>query len=195
MFVFINIIAMIVSGLLFLFFYVKSVQPKKLSLKIGERAYKVCGLYRTISMIFMFIAYAGYFVYYHFPLQINFPQYFPWSHVVSIIIGLLIGIPMTILMIVGLIDAGMEAVSPQKDQTLYKGIYTKMKHPQAFGELFIWFATAFVLNSPFLLLFSLIWIPVWILLCVYEEKDLLLRYGNSYKEYLDMFGFLFVKKS
>ena len=190
-----NVIAIIITGSLFSYFYIKSVQPKKLSLKIGEKAFDRCGMYRSIAMIFMFISYSGYFVYYFLPLPINFPQYFPWPHITSIIIGLIIGIPMITLMIIGLIDAGMEAVSPQIDQTLYKGIYKKMKHPQAFGELFLWFATAFILNSPFLLIFSLIWIPIWILFCIYEEKDLLLRYGSNYKEYLDKFGFMFVKKN
>ena len=42
---------------------------------------------------------------------------------------------------------------------------------------------AFLLHSPFLVLFSAIWIPVFVLMCRAEERDLLIRYGSAYEEY------------
>ncbi|MBA7645814.1 hypothetical protein ES703_53573 [subsurface metagenome] len=37
--------------------------------------------------------------------------------------------------------------------------YILYRHPQAVGELPFWWVLAFLLHSPFLVLFSLVWIP------------------------------------
>lgn len=62
-------------------------------------------------------------------------------------------------------------------------INTKMRHPQATGEVFLFWVTALLLNSPFLAIFSLIYIPMFIITTYAEEQDLLLRYGDAYAEY------------
>jgi protein-S-isoprenylcysteine O-methyltransferase Ste14 len=77
---------------------------------------------------------------------------------------------------------------------MYHGIYEKIRHPQAAGELPLWFSIAFILHSPFLLLFSLVFIPAWIYMCVAEERDLVIRYGQSYEEYKKRTGFWFPKR-
>ena len=56
------------------------------------------------------------------------------------------------------------------------------------------FSIAFILHSPFLLLFSLVFIPAWIYMCVAEERDLVIRYGQSYEEYKKRTGFWFPKR-
>jgi len=53
-------------------------------------------------------------------------------------------------------DAGSETISPKKEHTLYKGIYNRMRHPQAVGETSYWWVFSFFLNSPFLVLISFI---------------------------------------
>jgi len=63
------------------------------------------------------------------------------------------------------------------------GIYESIRHPQALGELSIWYVVALVLDSPFLLFISVLYTPIWILWCFLEEKDLVIRYGKSYEEY------------
>jgi protein-S-isoprenylcysteine O-methyltransferase Ste14 len=57
----------------------------------------------------------------------------------------------------------------------------------ALGEMPLWWVMAFLFNSPFLVLFSFIWIPVWYWRCIAEEKDLILRYGADYRERTGMF--------
>ena len=59
-----NIVAMIVSGALFLMLYVKSVRPATLEMKIGEVAYKKCAFYRSLSSIPMSILFINY-IHYH----------------------------------------------------------------------------------------------------------------------------------
>ena len=71
----------------------------------------------------------------------------------------------------------------KKEHELYGGIYKKMRHPQAVGELPYWWVFAFALHSPFLVLYSLVWIPLFIIMSWAEERDLVIRYGEAYEEY------------
>ena len=98
-------------------------------------------------------------------------------------------------MYIGTRDAGEEAMVPKKEHTLYGGIYETIRHPQAIGEFFLWFSIAFWLNSPFLVLITFLWIPIYYLMCIAEEKDLVIRYGQPYIEYRDRVGFLIPKKT
>ena len=189
----INFIIMILTASIVLITYVKSVSPAQLERKIGEKAYKTCGRYRLISGFFMLIHLAQYGVYYFYPLQIDIPRFFPWNWWISIIIAVAIAIPSGYVWFRGMKDAGEETIFPKKEHTLYGGIYQKIRHPQAAGEVWYWFIFAFILNSPFLVVFSTIWIPIFILMCVYEEKDLVLRYGNDYLKYRENTGFFLPK--
>ena len=78
---------------------------------------------------------------------------------------------------------------------MYGGIYEKIRHPQALGELPFWWVIAFLLHSPFLVLYSLVWIPIFVLMCLAEEQDLLLRYGEAYEEYMQRTGRFFPRLS
>ena len=91
-------------------------------------------------------------------------------------------------------DAKREALVPDKSHTLYKGIYEKIRHPMALGEVPFWWVFAFLINSPFLVVFSFVWLPVWYWWCVAEEKDLVLRYGADYEEYRQRTGMFFPKR-
>ena len=62
---------------------------------------------------------------------------------------------------------------------MYGGIYQKIRHPQAVGEFPLWWVIAFLVHSPFLVLFSFLYVPVWYSLCLAEERDLVLRYGAT----------------
>jgi protein-S-isoprenylcysteine O-methyltransferase Ste14 len=86
-------------------------------------------------------------------------------------------------MMTGMRDAGEETMRPKKEHAMYGGIYMKIRHPQAVGEVFLFPVMAILLHSPFLTLFSLIYFPIFMLLCYAEEQDLLLRYGEAYAEY------------
>ena len=189
----INFAVLIVSALLFLYFYVKSVSPAALERKIGEVAYTKCKQYRLIASGFEFVAIVNYVIYFFYPLPVPLPRAFPWEYWISVTIALAIGIPSTYLMIRGLKDAGEESLAPKKEHTLYGGIYKKMRHPQATGEVALWWVGAFILNSPFLAIFSFIWLPIFYMFCWAEERDLVIRYGKAYLEYKKNTGFVIPK--
>ncbi len=190
----INFIIMILSSLLCCLLYIKSVQPVALEKKIGEKAYKRCTIYHFIAGILMLAIIVTQFIYFFFPLPINFPRFFPWDYWISVLVAIGILIPSLILMIKGVQDAGKETMRPSKEQTLYGGIYKKIRHPQALGEVWLWWIVPFLLNSPFLALYSLIAIPIFYLFCVFEEKDLEYRYGQAYIDYKKQTGMFFPKR-
>ncbi|MCP4539640.1 MAG: hypothetical protein GY832_21090 [Chloroflexi bacterium] len=190
----INFAMMVVSTLLCLYFYVKSVGPAALEKKIGTAAYPTCARYRFISGIFMGLACVNYVVYVFYPLPVSRARTFLWPWWVSALIAVLIAIPSGYLFGRGMWDAGKETMVPKKEHTLYGGIYSKIRHPQAAGELLIWWVFAFLLHSPFLVLYSFVWVPVFIVMCWAEERDLLIRYGKAYAEYQDRTGFLIPKR-
>lgn len=190
-----NVAVLILSTLLTLYFYVRSVGPAALEKKIGPEAYARCTRYRMLAGISMGIASANYVIYYFFPLPLPLPQTFPWPWWVSALIAVVIAIPAGYVFWRGVKDAGEETMVPKKEHSLYGGIYAKIRHPQALGELPFWFVIAFLLHSPFLVLYSFAWVPTFITMCLAEERDLLIRYGQAYEEYRARTGFLLPKRS
>ena len=89
----INITIMILAGAVFLYYYVISVSPAALEKKIGEIAYKKCGIYRIISGSLMVIPVINYIIYFFYPLPIPLPEKFPWNWWISIMIGVLLTFP------------------------------------------------------------------------------------------------------
>jgi protein-S-isoprenylcysteine O-methyltransferase Ste14 len=191
----VNLAVLIVSSILFLYYYVRSVSPAQLEQKIGESAYPKCKTYRLIAGTFETITVINYIIYFFYPLPVGLPLIFPWDWWISIPVGFFIIIPSLCLMLVGMKDAGEETLAPKKEHQLYTGIYEKIRHPQAIGECVLWFPIALWLNSPFLVLYSFVWIPIFYIMCVAEERDLILRYGQPYLEYRERVGFLIPKRS
>ena len=191
----INFVVLAFSSLLILYFYVQSVRPAALEKKIGPIAYQKCTRYRKIASFFMFVVAVNYLVYRFYPLPLPVPDSFPWGWWISGLIAIVIAIPSGYLMWRGMKDAGEETMTPKKEHTLYKGIYERIRHPQAIGEMPLWWVIAFLLHSPFLVLFSFLYIPVWIIMCLAEEKDLTIRYGVAYEEYRRSTGFLIPRRS
>lgn len=189
-----NFFFMIVCSFLFSFFYIKSVQPARLEERIGKRAYNRCKTYRMIAVAFEGGVVAAYVVSFFFPLLMPFPRYFPWPHLISVGIATVVGVPSIWIMLLGIRDAGQEALSPKKEHKMYGGIYENVRHPQALGEVFTWWVIAFLLHSPFLFFYSFIWFPLFCLFCIEEEKDLVLRYGQAYQEYQKHVGMFFPKR-
>ncbi|MCG8350260.1 MAG: isoprenylcysteine carboxylmethyltransferase family protein [Chloroflexales bacterium] len=184
-----NFSVLVASSFLFTLFYVKSVSPAALEKRIGPSAYQRCAIYRVIASVFMIVAMVNYILYVWFPLPVPLPRTFPWPWWASALITVLIVIPALYLMLRGVKDAGEETMKPKREHTMYSGIYTHIRHPQAVGEFPLWWALAFLLHSPFLVLFSFVYVPVWYYFCVAEERDLLIRYGAAYEEYRRKTGF------
>ena len=97
-------------------------------------------------------------------------------------------------MVIGMVHAGEEAARPKKEHAMYTGNYKKVRHPQAAGEVFLWWVIAFFLNSPFLALFSFIYVPLFLLLCWAEEFDLVKRFGDEYVTYYRRTGAFWPKR-
>lgn len=190
----INLIILIISTALMAFFYVKSVGPAALEQKIGLKAYTRCAYYRITASIFELIGIINYSLYFFFPIAFPIPQFFIWDYSISMVLSIVILIPSLYIMLKGLKDAGREALFPDKEHTLYKGIYEKIRHPQALGEAFIWWSVALILNSPFLFLYSIVWFPLFYWFCKAEENDLILRYGEPYNDYKQRTGMFFPKR-
>ncbi|MFH2102108.1 MAG: hypothetical protein ABIJ39_01965 [Chloroflexota bacterium] len=177
----INSFVLAISTAMAVFLYILSVQPERLSLRIGPGAYKRCTVYRFIAMGFMFVAMASCILYTFHPLPF-LPRFLPWEYWVSIVLAVAIAIPSGYLVVRGVLDAGSEALIPRKEHQLYGGIYERVRHPQAWEALF-WFVLAFLLHSPFLVLYAILWLPLEYWMIMAEEPDLLLRFGQDYAEY------------
>jgi protein-S-isoprenylcysteine O-methyltransferase Ste14 len=190
-----NFSILVASSVLFSFYYVRSVRPAALEKKLGQVAYEKCAWYRNVSAFFMMTACANYVLYYWFPLPLPLPRTFPWAWKISAAAAVVIAIPSLYLMYRGIKDAGEETMRPKKEHGMYGGIYEKIRHPQAVGELPLWWVIAFLVHSPFLVLLSFAYAPIWYYWCRAEEKDLLIRYGPAYAKYMDQVGFWFPKSA
>jgi methanethiol S-methyltransferase len=194
MFAWINFAVLLTASILFVLFYVRSAAPAGREKLIGPRAYRLCYYDRLAAGTFEGLITANYILYYFFPLATPLPDKFPWAWWISLVLAALIGIPATILMVIGVRDAGEEAMRPRKEHVMYGGIYTRLRHPQASGEVFLFLVIAFLLHSPFLAIFSLVYFPLFIVLCYAEEQDLLLRYGDAFAEYCKKTGAFWPKR-
>ncbi|MGB2853630.1 MAG: isoprenylcysteine carboxylmethyltransferase family protein [Dehalococcoidia bacterium] len=190
----INLASMVVSVILCLYFYVKSAGPAALEEKIGETAYRKCTQYRIIASIFMTVVGVNYVVYFFYPLPSPLASTFPWAWWLSALIAILIAVPGGYLWLRAMKDAGRETILVKKEHTLFGGIYRNIRHPQASGEVTFWWVIAFLLNSPFLAVFSFIWIPIFYVMCLAEEKDLIKRYGEAYLAYIKNTGFIIPRR-
>lgn len=190
---YLNFIVLIVSSGFFTLFYVWSVSPETLEKRIGSLAYPKCATYRMVSSLFMLVVSVNYILYYWFPLPLPLPRTFPWTWWISAVIAVIIAIPSVFLIFRGVKDAGEETIKPKREHTMYEGIYKQIRHPQALGEFPLWWVVAFLVHSPFLAIFSFVYIPIWYYFCVAEERDLLIRYGTAYEEYREKTGFCIPK--
>ncbi|MBN1426982.1 MAG: hypothetical protein JXB07_01275 [Anaerolineae bacterium] len=184
----INFAVLILASLLFLYFYVLSVSPATREKVLGPGVYARCMRERIVAGIFMGITVVNYVIYVFYPLPTPLTEKFPWSWWISALLAAVIGIPAMTLMFIGTRHAGEETMRPKKEHTMYRGIYAKIRHPQAAGEVFGWLVIALLLHSPFLAVLSLIYFPIFLLMCFAEEQDLLWRYGDAYAEYCKSTG-------
>jgi protein-S-isoprenylcysteine O-methyltransferase Ste14 len=205
----INFILMLVFPVLSSYYYAQSVSVIQLERaffhtrlsalfdggrrKIGPDVYKKCEQYSIVSLFFFIMICITYLIYYFYPLQVPLPQTFPISGWILAPIAALFTIPLGYEYYIAVKDAGERTIHPKLDGELYGGIYTIIRHPQAGALLPIGWILGFILNSPFLVLLSFIWVPAFYLMCLAEEKDLLIRYGDTYREYMKETGFFFPK--
>jgi protein-S-isoprenylcysteine O-methyltransferase Ste14 len=189
-----NFVVLLLATLLTAFFYIISTGPAALERKIGVKAYAKCTRYRAASGVFMTLAGVNYVIYSFHPLPLPLPRVFPWPYLMSALIAVAIALPAGYLWVRGMIDAGEETMVVKKEHRLYGGIYGRIRHPQAAGEVWYWWVFAFLCNSPFLAIYSLVWLPIFHLMCQAEEKDLVIRYGKDYELYMKSTGMYLPKR-
>jgi protein-S-isoprenylcysteine O-methyltransferase Ste14 len=108
----------------------------------------------------------------------------------------MISIPSGYLMFKDAKIAGEESIIPKKEHTMYTedDLYAKIRHPQALGEGILALGCAFFFHSSLIFLLSLIWLPIFAYFCFVEEKDLVIRYGQAYKDYQARTGMFIPKR-
>lgn len=178
----INVVVLFVSTIGFVWVYVLSAGPAALEKKIGESAYKRCTFYRFASGLFIVVILVCYGMYFFYPLP-GIPQWFPWPWWLTLAGCAVVSLPFFWIWFLGVKDAGRESMIPDKRHTLNSGIYLHIRHPQAVGEHAVWVLIGVATHSPFLALYSLIWIPAAVVMSMAEERDLIIRYGAPYEEY------------
>jgi protein-S-isoprenylcysteine O-methyltransferase Ste14 len=184
-----NVGLLVVATVLTFGFYVASAGPATLTRRIGgDAAYRRCTVYRMLSGVFMTVVGVDYVVYAFKPLPWSFPERFPWPYWVSVVIALVIAVPSGVVWVRGMRDAGEETMVLKESHTMYRGIYRRIRHPQAAGEVWYWWVFAFLCHSPFLAIYSIIWLPLFHLMSRAEERDLLIRFGDEYRTYMEQTG-------
>ncbi|MFX1277407.1 MAG: methyltransferase family protein [Promethearchaeota archaeon] len=161
--------------------------------KRGEKVWKESEILRTISGIFEFIIVINAILWLWFPLS-----FLNWrvdqNYFISFLVALIITIPCCIIMFKGIKDAGVETLKPSIETKMYGGIYKYIRHPQSLGEFPTFIALGFFVNSWFLVILFAIYIIIYIPIMIYfEEKDLIMRFGEKYKEYQNRTGAFFPK--
>jgi len=168
------VIFILVTMPIFAKIYIKANQTK---------GYKASKLY-NLSIATLVIASGCYLALYFFPIEI---LVLPWkSRLISVGVGILIGV---ISYSVG-ISAKQEIKKGDANQLITSGVFARIRHPWAFNELTCFFMLAFLVNSGFLVVLSLLWIPVFVFVCKDEEKHLVDKFGQGYLTYKNRSGFM-----
>ncbi len=165
-----------------------SAMPATREKKRGEKAWEECARYRNLIGIFELGMVINIFLWIYFPIP-EVSWVINQNFLVGIVIGICIGIPNLFLLVKGMKDAGAESLHPSKETVMFEGIYKYIRHPQNLGELSLFIALAFGVNS----LFLVIWVTVSVILILliityFEEKDLVERFGDSYIKYKQATG-------
>ncbi len=167
-------------------FYILSVGPAHMEKRIGERAWQRCAVLRKISFAGMFLGFGAEILYAFFPLEIGLPRnIIPGTMGWIICVGL--GILFTVggsLLIKAVSTVATDSYVPRKENQMFGGIYDRIRHPQAIADVAYWLGLAFFLNSLFILLVTLLWIPLNFMIALFEERDLKLRFGQAYRDYM-----------
>jgi len=181
MFYVLSLMLLLLSTIGLAYYYTRSVQPMIRTEKQGSSAFEQCGKDRSLSGLFetlVFIAYIAYAL----TKRDRIPS-FPWPYPITAIVASILIVVGGYLFYVSIRDAGKETMKPNKDHDMFKGIYEHVRHPQTTATLMIWFGTAIMLNQIFLFLYTLILVVVYVRATAFEERDLILKYGDRYIDY------------
>ncbi|MFX1286026.1 MAG: methyltransferase family protein [Promethearchaeota archaeon] len=189
----INLLSLNLSALLFAYFSIRSVMPVTREEKIGQDAWEECYQDRLKMSYALIVMIINMFLWIWFPItELNIAIF--QENVLGILIAILIFVPCSIILYFALKHGGKEHMKPMRETTLHEGIYNIIRHPGIWGEMPLYIAIGFFINS----LFITVWVTILVVIYVpvyiyYEEKDLLKRFGQPYREYRERVGALIPK--
>jgi protein-S-isoprenylcysteine O-methyltransferase Ste14 len=77
------------------------------------------------------------------------------------------------------------ATIPFDNEPITKGVYRFSRHPAYFGGFLIFLGIGIACASCIYILFAVAWIVMWHIAVPAEERSLLKKYGNTYREYMN----------
>jgi len=95
------------------------------------------------------------------------------------------GLPICFLALVMGLMFGISFATAPLGEPISKGIYANSRHPGYFGFFLLYVGIGIACASWVFLLCALVWIVSWHFGVVEEERSLLEKYGNSYREYMN----------
>ncbi|MCS7365029.1 MAG: isoprenylcysteine carboxylmethyltransferase family protein [archaeon GB-1867-035] len=75
-----------------------------------------------------------------------------------------------------------------------QGIYSKIRHPVYSGFIFINFGLSLIFINYIMLTLSIILIPIWYIVSIYEEKFLIKKFREEYLQYKKRVKWRFILK-
>jgi protein-S-isoprenylcysteine O-methyltransferase Ste14 len=101
-------------------------------------------------------------------------------------VWLYVGIPIYFIGLIMNLMAGINiATIPFDKEPITQGVYRFSRHPAYFGGFLIYLGIGIASASWVFLLFAVAWIVMWHIAVPAEERSLLNRYGNTYREYMN----------
>ncbi len=189
----INFLSLNLTVILFAYFSIISVLPVTREEKVGQKAWEDCFRDRIKMSYILGLMIINMFLWIWFPItELNIPIF--QDNIFGVLIALLIFIPCSIILYFALKHGGTEHMKPMKETKLHEGIYNHVRHPGVLGEMPLYIAIGFFINSLFITLWATTFVVIYVPLYIYfEEKDLFKRFGQPYLEYKERVGALIPK--
>ena len=100
-------------------------------------------------------------------------------------VWLYVGIPIYFIGLIMNLMVGINiATTPFDKEPITKGVYRYSRHPAYFGGFLIYLGIGIACASWVLLLLAVAWIVMWQIAVPAEERSLLKKYGDSYRQYM-----------
>jgi protein-S-isoprenylcysteine O-methyltransferase Ste14 len=100
-------------------------------------------------------------------------------------VWLYVGLPICFLAGVMILIAYINIINTPPDEPVTKGAYHISRHPLYFSQFCLYIGTGIACASWVFLLFAVAWIILWHIVLPPEDRDLINKYGNVYREYMN----------
>lgn len=95
------------------------------------------------------------------------------------------GLPIFAIALVISVATIFNAASTPIDKPVTEGIYRISRHPIYLSGFLMYTGIGIACASWVVLVCAVLWIVIWSILVLYEERFLIEKYGDSYREYLN----------